>query len=611
MAKAQLKVHTENILPIIKKWLYSEKDIFLRELVSNACDALGKCRTLREQEEANILDEELKIDVRIDKEKKQLIISDTGIGMTAEEVEKYIAQIAFSGAEEFLDKYKSHNEKDQIIGHFGLGFYSAYMVSKTVSLETLSYKEGASSVFWSCDGGTEYEIAQGQRQSRGTDVILHIDAENEEFLEEGKIKHILQSYCSFLPFPIFLNGVHINSKEPLWLKPASSCTKEEYLEFYRSLYPMDPDPIFWIHLNIDYPFNLKGILYFPKINQKFNWNESHSKLFCNRVFVSDNCKDLIPDYLIALKGAIDSPDIPLNVSRSYLQMDKTVRQLAIHIAKKVADKLSSTYETDSESFIQAWPDIELIVKLGIIQDEKFQEKAQNFLIWKNIQGNWTTLEQYLERNQEMLKNKIFYTTDEKQSSSFLDLYKEKGIEVLYTSSPVDSTLMSALERKKADVQFQRIDGDISEVILDKSKDSTLLDAEGKTEATRLSELIAEKLGKDKVAVEAKSLASDTLHGFIVVNEEMRRMREYLALSQQSSAFPFPDKKTFVVNTNSKLVTALPKINAKNPELAKELVTQLYELSLLSQKELAPQDLSAFIQRSNTVLEQLVFTNTDF
>lgn len=605
MAKAQLKVHTENILPIIKKWLYSEKDIFLRELVSNACDALGKCRTLREQGEAAILDEDLKIDVRIDKEKKQLIFSDTGIGMTAEEVEKYIAQIAFSGAEDFLDKYKSHNEKDQIIGHFGLGFYSAYMVSKTVSIETLSYKKEAEAVSWSCDGSTEYEISPGEKASRGTDVILNIDAENEEFLEESKIKQILQAYCSFLPFPIFLNGAHINSKEPLWLKAASSCTKEEYLEFYRSLYPTDPDPIFWIHLNVDYPFNLKGILYFPKVHKKFDWNESHIKLFCNRVFVSDNCKDLIPDYLGALKGAIDSPDIPLNVSRSYLQMDKTVRQLAVHISKKVADKLASTYETEAESFTQIWPDIELIVKLGMIQDEKFQEKAQDFLIWKNTKGEWTTIEKYLERNQETLKNKVFYVADEKQTSSFLELYKERGIEVLYTNSPVDSTLMSALERKKPDVHFQRIDGDIDDAILDKTKDKTELDAEGKTEATRLSELIAEKLGKDKVTVEAKSLASSSLHGFIVVSEEMRRMREYFALSQQSMEFPFPDKKTFVVNTNSKLMSSLPKLNEKDPELAKELTIQLYELSLLSQKELEPKELSNFIQRSSSVLEKLV------
>ncbi len=605
MAKAQLKVHTENILPIIKKWLYSEKDIFIRELVSNACDALGKCRVLRDQGEMEVLDEDLKIEVRIDKEKKQLIFSDTGIGMNAEEVEKYIAQIAFSGAEDFLNKYKSENEKDQIIGHFGLGFYSAYMVSQKVSLQTLSYRAGSEAVSWSCDGGTEYDIDKGERTDRGTDIILDIDQSSEEFLEESKIREILQQYCSFLPFPIFLNGTHINGKDPLWLKPANSCTEEEYLQFYRALYPMDQDPIFWIHLNVDYPFNLKGILYFPKVQKKFDWEDSRIKLFCNRVFVSDNCKDLIPDYLTALKGAIDSPDIPLNVSRSYLQMDKTVRQLSTHIAKKVADKLSSFYQSDKEGFIKIWSDIEFIVKLGMIQDEKFHEKAEECLIWKNTKDEWTTIDEYIARNGEALKNKIFYTMDDKHASPFLDLYKEKGIEVLYISSPLDTTLMSALERKKSGVQFQRIDGDIDASILDTSKDSSTVDADGKTDAVKLSELFQEKLASDNVEVEAKSLASDTLPGFIVVSEDMRRMKEYMALSKQTMPSALFDKKKFVVNTNSKLINSLPELNAKDPDLAKDLITQLYELSLLSQRELDPAKLSEFVLRSNRVLEKLV------
>lgn len=597
MTKAQLKVHTENILPIIKKWLYSEKDIFIRELVSNACDALGKCRILREQGEVAIADEALKIELSIDKEKRQLTISDTGIGMTAEEVEKYIAQIAFSGAEEFLSKYKTGSEKEQIIGHFGLGFYSAYMVSQRVTIQTLSYKEGSSPVFWSCDGGTEYEIDQGTRTARGTDIILDIDSENDEFLEEERVKAVLQEYCHFLPFPIYLNGVHINGKEPLWLKPASSCTNEEYLEFYRTLYPMDPDPIFWIHLNVDYPFNLKGILYFPKVQNKFEWSESHVKLFCNRVFVSNDCKGIMPEYLAALKGAIDSPDIPLNVSRSYLQMDKTVRQLATHIAKKIADKLSSSYESDRQAFTAIWPEIELIVKLGMIQDEKFNDKASSCLIWKNTEGSWTTAEEYIERAKEEHKNKIFYTADEKQDAAFLKLYKDKGIEVLCLSSAVDTTLMSSLERKKGGVKFQRIDGNIDEVILDRSKDKAAPDAE------ELSLLIKEKLAAD-VEVEAKSLASDTLPGFVLIEEEMRRMKEYFALSRQTVPSALFGKKTFVVNTNSKLVSALPKLNEKNPDLAKELVIQLYELSLLSQKELEPSQLSEFIERSSRVLEKL-------
>jgi molecular chaperone HtpG len=605
MAKASLKVHTENILPIIKKWLYSEKDIFVRELVSNACDALNKCRILREQGAAHIVDEELKIEISIDKAAKKLTFSDTGIGMTAEEVEKYIAQVAFSGAEEFLSKYKSENEKDQIIGHFGLGFYSAYMVAKQVSLQSLSYQAGAESVSWSCDGGVEYTIESGSRTQRGTEIVLDIDADNEEFLEESKIRSILQQYCSFLPFPIYLNGSHINSKEPLWLKAPSACTEEEYLEFYRSLYPMDADPIFWIHLNVDYPFHLKGILYFPKIHRKFDWSQSNIKLFCNRVFVSDNCKDLIPDYLMVLKGAIDSPDIPLNVSRSYLQMDRTVRQLSSHISKKITDRLSSLYQMDRDKFIASWPDIELIIKLGILQDEKFYEKAKDFLIWKNTKQEWTTLEDYLSRNKESYKNKVFYTTDEKHDSHFLRLYKDKGIEVLYTSSAVDSALMNYLEGKCPPAKFQRIDGDIDDSILDKAREKTLLDADGKTEAVKLSELVRSKLGSDKIEVEAKSLASDSLPGFILVNEDLRRMKEYLALSQQILPPSLTDKKTFVVNTNSKLMASLPQLNQKDPELAQDLVLQVYELSLLSQKELEPSQLAEFVNRSNRVLEKLL------
>jgi len=605
MPKAQLKVHTENILPIIKKWLYSEKDIFLRELVSNSCDALHKYRILHDQSHQTVDNADFRIDIRTDKDNKQLIISDTGIGMTEEEVEKYIAQIAFSGAKEFVSQYQSNNEKDHIIGHFGLGFYSSYMVAKDVTIQTLSYQDGALPVCWSCDGSTEYELSSGSRTKRGTDVILHLDTDGEEFLHEAKLRQVLQSYCAFLPFPIYLNGSLINGKEPLWLKAPSSCEDKEYIEFYRSLYPMDPDPVFWIHINIDYPFTLKGILYFPKIHRKFDWSDSKIKLFCNRVFVSDNCKDLIPDFLSALKGAIDSPDIPLNVSRSYLQMDRTVRQLSTHVTKKVGDKLEQTYISDKDKFLTIWPDIELIVKLGIMQEEKFREKSKKFLLWKSSSHDWTTLEDYLERNREKTKGKIFYTIDDKHTSSFLDLYQNLGIEILSTTSPVDSTLMTTLERSQTDIHFRRIDAEIDESIIDQSKEKTLLDAEGKTEATRIASLIAEKLGMDQVEVEAKSLASDSLAGFIVINEEMRRMKEYLSLSQQSIPSTFPEKKTFVVNTNSKIVSRLPTLNAKDPDLAKELVMQLYELSLLSQKELDPAQLHTFVQRSERVLEKLV------
>jgi len=605
MAQGTLKIHTENILPIIKKWLYSDKDIFIRELVSNACDAMQKCKVLREHNQIEAIDDEFRIDIVLNKENRTLTISDTGIGMTAEEVEKYIAQIAFSGAEEFLGKYKTKDEKDQIIGHFGLGFYSAYMVAEIVTIDTLSYQNNSAPVFWSCDGSSEYQIDAGSRSKRGTDITLHIDKENEEFLEESKIRSILQQYCAFLPFPIYLNGTHLNSKQPLWIKPANECTEQEYLDFYHALYPMDPDPIFWIHLNVDYPFHLKGILYFPKITRRFDWNHSLIKLFCNRVFVSDNCKDLIPDYLMVLRGAIDSPDIPLNVSRSYLQMDRTVRQLSSHIAKKVTDRLSSLYTSDKEKFIEAWPDIEMIIKLGILQDEKFYERSKEFLVWKNLSNEWTTVEQYLERNKEAYKGKVFYTSDDKNHSHFLELYKSKGIEVLQATTLIDTPLINFLESKLDDVQFQRIDGSIDESILDPSREKTLLDAEGKTEASKIADFIRTKLQNEHLNVEAKSLSADNVPAFIVVDEDMRRMRETLALSQQSLPPSLMSKRTFVVNTNNKLVQSIFAMKEQNPELANEMVHHLYELSLLSQKELEPSAISQFVSRSNKVLEHLM------
>ena len=366
MKKNHLSINSENILPIIKKWLYSEKDIFLRELVSNATDAINKLKLINAANK-----DSFRIDIQIDKDNKTISISDNGIGMNEEEVKKYIAQIAFSGAEDFLEKYKTHDEKDQIIGHFGLGFYSAYMVANKVEVDTRSYIEKEAPVLWSCDGSSEYFLSKSKRTDTGTTIILHINKENEEYLDKNVLLKILNNFCLFLPYPIYLNDQHINNEYPLYLKSPSECTEKEYLEFYRKLYPLNPDPIFWVHLNVDYPFNLKGILYFPKIGQSFDANKNAIKLFCNRVFVSDNCKDLLPDFLMILQGAIDSPDIPLNISRSFLQMDSTVRKLSSHISKKISDRLSSLYKLDKEKFTSYWPSIETVIKLGILQDEKF------------------------------------------------------------------------------------------------------------------------------------------------------------------------------------------------------------------------------------------------
>ena len=656
--KKSLQIHTENILPIIKKWLYSDKDIFVRELVSNACDAIYKTKILCDSGEISIQNSEeqnteshseqcqhcedhshtddhahdhshdhdqaqaqspskpaapkspFHINIKIDKEKRTLTFTDNGIGMDAEEVQKYIAQIAFSGAEEFVSKYKSNVEKDQVIGHFGLGFYSAFMVASKVEINTLSYKADAEPVLWSCDGSTEYEIGKGTKTTRGTEITLFLDDSSDEYLDEEHLSKILHHYCDYLPYPIYLDGEHINSTEPLWVKSPNECTTEEYLDFYRHLYPMDEDPLFWIHLNVDYPFHLKGILYFPKIRRDYDFNKSTIKLFCNRVFVSDNCKDVLPNYLMVLRGAIDSPDIPLNVSRSYLQMDRTVRQLAGHVSKKVSDSLVNLYQDDKERFLKCWDDVSMIVKLGALEDEKFYDRVKSILLWKTADGAWTTAEEYLERNRETTKDKILYTQEDEHHSHFLEAYRHKNIEVLCAKHYIDSYLMAFLEKKLSPATFQRIDSEIDESILDKSREKTVADESGKTEATILAEFVRAKLGdEEQIEVEAKSLSSDAFPGFITMNEQQRRMREYMQRTMDSAdtngMMGMFGKRTFIVNTNNSLITAIHKLDATNPALAKDLVKEVYELALLSQKEMGPELLNAFVTRTSRILEQLI------
>ena len=578
MRQNNLSIHSENILPIIKKWLYSDKDIFLRELISNASDALNKVRIVAGDEG------EFKISVEVNKAAGTISISDTGIGMSEEEVEKYIAQIAFSGAEEFVEKYKSQTDKDPIIGHFGLGFYSAYMVASKVEIDTLSYLPGAKPVFWSCDGSSAYTIGAGTRGTRGTKITLFIN--DAEYLEEIKLRELLVRHCSFMPFPIELNGKAIGNQEPLWMKAPSECTDQEYLAFYRKLFPLDPEPIFWIHLNVDYPFHLQGILYFPKVHRRFDANESTIKLFCNRVFVSDNCKDILPEYLMILRGAIDSPDIPLNVSRSYLQVDKNVKQLSSHISKKISDRLNQLYKADREKYIASWPDVEMIVKLGLLQDEKFYERIKDVLIWKNSKGEWASIGE---------SKKIFYSTDE--NSPLLKLYKN---EVLFAVTPIDTAVIQHLENK-LDITFQRIDGALDESLLDSSREKIVLDSEGKTESGRLATFIRGALGE--VEVEAKSFASDQLPGLVILDENQRRFRDYMALTQGKKG-AFPTKKTFVVNTNNKLIQAISRIHQKEPEMALTLAKSVYDLSLLAQREIEPAELEQIVSRQTEVLEKM-------
>jgi molecular chaperone HtpG len=591
--KAHLSIHSENILPIIKKWLYSEKEIFLRELVSNATDAIQKRKILQSESQASPSQEPFRIDIAIDQQRKTLTISDNGLGMSEEEVEKYIAQIAFSGAQEFIEKYQT--EESSMIGHFGLGFYSSYMVADKVEIQTLSYKENAKPVSWECDGSSEYLLDTGYRDKVGSDIILFINKENEEFLDAPLLQKLLKRFSPYLPFPIYLNNTQINQTSPLWIKNPSDISEKEAIDFYRELYPFEADPVFWLSIHIDFPFRVNGVLYFPKITSQFDFSKSCLKLFCNRVFVSDNCKDLLPDYLSILRGAIDSPDIPLNVSRSYLQMDKNVRQLSSHIAKKIADHLLSLYQTDKERFISQWKDLEMIIKLGILQDEKFYERVKDFLIWKTSLGEWVTLDQILTENK-----KIFYTQQEK--SPILDLYHQKKIPILQINQHIDTALISLLERK-SDLSFQRIDGAIDDSVLDSSREKNLLDPEGKSESSKIADFIRSALSMPDLEIEAKSLASDELPSFILLKEEERRMRDYMQLTQNAQKEFFP-KKTFVVNTNNNLIIKALQLKSSHPNLATSLIQHLYQLSLLSQKELTPEQLQEFSTSSSKLLTEL-------
>lgn len=595
MNTGSLKIHSENILPIIKRWLYTEKEIFVRELVSNACDAISKLKKIQ-----NDTTTEWRIDVTIDKDKRQIIFSDNGIGMDQEEVEKYIAQIAFSGAEEFVKKYQTSKEEDPIIGHFGLGFYSAYMVAEIVEIQTLSYKNEAQPVYWKCDGGSSYTIDTGIRKERGTQIILTLNKDEDEYLDATFLRGILTRYCSFLPYPIYLNNACINEKPPLWMKAAAECTEQEYLDFYRQLFPMEPDPLFWIHLNVDYPFQLKGILYFPRVSRENELKKDTIKFFCNRVFVSDNCRDFLPDYLTVLRGAIDSPDIPLNVSRSTLQVDRTVKQLGTHISKKISDRLSSLYVSEREKFLSFWEDVELVLKLGILQDEKFYEKVKEFLIWKNAQGEWTTVEEYLERHPE---SPVYYAPSE---GHFLDLYKEKGIEVLIShASMLDQAIMQFIERK-TQAKFKRIDASLDDKLLDPTKERSLLDAEGRSESAKMADFFRKKLAIENLEVEAKSLASSTMPAFLMIKEEERRMRDSLVhhnreMAKQAHAFMKP---TLVINTNNKLIQEISRVDRSDPELAQEMAHALFDLARLSQREMEPEAMGMFITRNTKILEKL-------
>lgn len=601
MQKEQLKVHTENMLPIIKKWLYTDRDIFLRELVSNATDALHKLELLKVEENA------FRIQVDLNTKNGTLTIADNGVGMSREEVEKYIAQIAFSSAEEFLKKYADDNESESIIGHFGLGFYSAFMVADRVTIDTQSHRESESPVFWSCDGSNEYEIGEGKRELRGTTITLFIGEEQREFLDRNRIQTILKKYCSFLPYPLFLDKEQINKEYPLWIKPPAECEEKEYKSFYRALYPMEQDPLFWIHLNVDYPFHLKGILYFPKGSPLIQRNEHGVQLYCNRVFVSDHCRDILPEYLTLLHGVIESPDIPLNVSRSSLQVDQTVRQLSAHISKKMTDYLKNLYESNREKFVQAWPDIEPIIKMGAMQEEKFFERIREVLIWKNEAGNWTTIPEYLERNQKKLEKKIFYFPEGQEEAPCSQMYREQGIEILCIHAKMDTAFLPHMESKWGEgVSFVRIDSNL-DFILDEKREKSVLDAEGKTMATRIADFFRLRLKKnhDEVEVQAKSLLSDQLPAMILFDETARRMRDYFQMVGQQGelAHSARGKHTLVLNTNHPLIAHILKL--KNSALSEEMALEVYQLALASQGEMGKKEWHALVLRTQQLFLSLL------
>ena len=595
MAQGTLKIHSENILPIIKKSLYSDKEIFIRELVSNASDAITKLHILMEKGEATIDDYSPKISVQIDKEAKTITITDTGLGMSASEIENYIAQIAFSGAEEFVKKYDTNNEKDKIIGHFGLGFYSAFMVSRQVEVVSQSYNSENPSSHWVSDGSNTYDLDQIDTQPMGTKIVLHIDEESEEFLEEDKLESVIKKYCSFLPHPIYVGENHINEKAPLYLKSPQDCTDEEYKDFYAQLYPFQPAPIFWVHLNIDYPFNLKGILYFPKVTEKLDFSKCQTKLFCNRVFVSDEIKELLPEYMTLLKGAIDSPDLPLNVSRSYLHMDKTVRQLGTHLSKKISDKLQHLYTSNKKEYIALYKEMEVFLKLGNLHDDKFYERTKDLLLFENSHGEWVNIDQYLEKMKEKTKSKVYYHIDTSETH-FLKLFKDHEVDVIRSTSPIDNHIFQHFESKLEGVKFQRIDGGMDDLFTQKEEFAP---------SAELLEFAKDAFKDHKIEVELKSLTSTSVPSFVLIDEDQRRFRDYMRLQKQDFSQEMFGKKTFILNANSPMVSKIEEIQKDRPELAKDLLEQLYDLSLLSQKELHTDALQPFLNRSMKLFESLL------
>jgi len=600
MQKGSIRVQTENIFPIIKKFLYSEHDIFIRELVSNAVDATQKLRTLSSLGEAKGELGELTINIQLDTDKKTITISDKGIGMTAEEVDKYLNQVAFSGAEEFLNKYKGQNEAN-IIGHFGLGFYSAFMVSERVEVVTKSYKEDTGAVKWECDGSPEFTLEDADKAERGTDIILHINEESKEFLDAGRIRTVLQKFCRFLPVPIFFEDKQINNTTPAWTKKPSELTSQDYQDFYKELYPFSEAPLFWIHLNVDYPFNLTGILYFPKIKQSYEIQKDKIQLYSNQVFVTDEVKDIVPEFLMLLHGVIDSPDIPLNVSRSYLQGDPNVKKINNHITKKVADKLEEIFNKERKEFEEKWESLGLFVKYGMMTDDKFLEKAVRFHIMEDVNGGkFYTLEEYRMASETLQKNKdgklvILYTTNPVQQDSYIRQAQAKGYIIVKLETIVDAAFINQMESKWQDVHFVRVDADIADNLIDKAEDGTSVLS--KEEEDGLKELFQRQVPELHVTVEVKGLSPEAPPVIATRPEFSRRMKDMAAVSGPMGSFyaNMPDEVILTVNGNHKIYQQVLKEGDKDKK--EKLAHNLADLALLSQGLLKGNHLTSFIDRS--------------
>ncbi|HPP05556.1 MAG TPA: molecular chaperone HtpG [Spirochaetota bacterium] len=612
--KGQISIHTENILPIIKKWLYSDKEIFIRELVSNAIDACNKIRYLSLIGEYKGELGELGLNIKIDKSNKILSFDDNGIGMTEEEVKKYINQIAFSGAEEFLSKYKDNKEENQIIGHFGLGFYSAFMVSDKVEIKTKSYLDEPA-VHWINDGSTDYEIEECKRENRGTEVILHINQENEEFLDENRVREVIIKYCNFLPYPIKLNDKVVNDQHPLWLKNPREAKEEEYKEFYNKLFPFEMEPLFWIHLDVEVPFRLKGILYFPRLRHELDSSKGRIKLYCNQVFVSDQAKELIPEFLTLLQGVLDTPDIPLNVSRSYLQNDPYVKKISEHITKKVADKLIELFNKERDKFEKFWDDISIFVKFGAMQNEKFYEKIKDIILFKTTDGVYKTLAEYKEKNKGILKEKngrtiILYASDEKEQITYINMIKSQGAEALILNTLIDVHFIQFLEMKDNTIHFARIDSDTHDSFVSEEKSSKIVDKDNKTFDDRVKELFESILKKDnqkdRIIIKAQGLKNDDTAGIIVLSEYMRRFKDMNFTMQKNSDNDIFEEHTLIVNSNSPVVKKIMELNefSENREKVEDMVNQIYDLALLAQNNLKGERLVNFVNRSNKLLNLL-------